>query len=309
MSTLHGTVSVLTTGGTIACTTARDGSLSPTVAAADLVAAVTDAGTDLRTGVGARDLTLLDSSKITLADVDDLIAAVRAELADPQVVGVVVTHGTDSLEDSAIAVDLVHDDPRPVVFTGAQRAFDHPETDGPANLGAALRLAADPAARDRGVLVAFGGRVLPARGVSKRHTAELVAFDSPGGLDRPAPLPPTPLAGTEVMVLAAWPGAGRGLVDSAVSLGARGLVVEALGSGNVGAGMGEALVDALASGIPVVVTTRVPEGEVRLAYAGAGGGATLADHGAVPAGALRAGQSRMVLARAIVAGVDPRTLF
>lgn len=322
MSPTSPRISVLTTGGTIACRTAADGSLSPTVTGPELVAAMSAVGTvgtvgavADRTGAGpdvrARELTLLDSSKITLADVDGLIAAVRGELADPHVTGVVVTHGTDSMEDSALALDLVHDDPRPVVFTGAQRAFDHPETDGPGNLAAAVELAADPAARDRGVLLAFGGQVLPARGLIKRHTSELAAFASAAAADlaRPEPLPVVPLAGTEVMVLAAWPGAGRELVDAAVAAGAQGLVIEALGSGNIGAGMGEGVVDALDAGIPVVISTRVPEGAVKLAYAGSGGGATLAGHGAVAAGHLRAGQARMVLATALAAGVDPAALF
>ncbi len=310
MSPVSPRITVLTTGGTIACTTGPDGSLSPTVTGPELVAAISDrlAGA---ADVHVRDLVLLDSSKITLADVDGLIAAVRAELADPQVAGVVVAHGTDSMEDSALALDLVHDDPRPVVFTGAQRPFDHPGSDGPGNLAVAVELAASEESRGRGVLLAFGGRTLPARGVIKRHTSRLDAFASviPDGATRPAPLPVAPLAGIEVMVLAAWPGAGRELVDAAVAAGAQGLVIEALGSGNIGAGMGEGVVDALDAGVPVVVSTRVPEGAVKLAYAGSGGGATLSAHGAIAAGHLRPGQARMVLATAIASGVDPALLF
>ena len=292
-------VSVLTTGGTIACTTGPDGSLVPTVPGGELLAAV-----DTDVALRVRELTRLDSSSITLAQIDALIGAVHRELADPRVAGVVVTHGTDSMEDSAIALDCVHDDPRPVVLTGAQRAFAHPAADGPANLTAAVELAADPRARGRGVLLSFGGRTVPARGAVKRHTTDLDAFvpATPEPLPRPAPLPVSPLAGTEVMVLAAWPGAGRELVDAAVALGAHGLVIEAMGSGNIGAGMGQGVADALTAGVAVVVSTRVAAGEVALAYGGAGGGATLATHGAVAAGHLRAGQARMVLATALAAG-------
>lgn len=299
MSTDSRHISVLTTGGTIACTTGSDGSLVPTVPGGELLATV-----DTHACLHVRELTRLDSSSITLAQVDALIDAVHEELADPRVAGIVVTHGTDSMEDSAIALDCVHGDPRPVVLTGAQRPFDHPATDGPGNLSAAVALAADPTARSRGVLLSFGGRTVPARGAVKRHTTDLDAFTTTTEqpLPRPTPLPPTPLDGTEVMILAAWPGAGRELVDAAVAAGAHGLVIEAMGSGNIGADMGRGVRDALAAGVAVVVSTRVAAGQVALAYGGSGGGATLATHGAVAAGHLRAGQARMVLATALAAG-------
>jgi L-asparaginase len=94
--------------------------------------------------------------------------------------GVVVTQGTDTMEESAYLADLVHDDPRAIVFTGAQRPFDAPAPDSPANLADALRIAASPPARDLGVLLCFDGLVLAARGVRKGETLRSGAFVAPG---------------------------------------------------------------------------------------------------------------------------------
>ena len=94
------------------------------------------------------------------------------------------------------------------------------------------------------------------------------------------------------------------LVDAAVSSGAHGIIIEALGSGNMGSQMGDGVNDALEAGIPVLITSRVPEGSVALAYGGSGGGATLARAGALGTGYLRAGQSRMVLLAALATETD-----
>ena len=98
-------------------------------------------------------------------------------------------------------------------------------------------------------------------------------------------------------------------MEAAIAAGVQGLVVEAMGSGNVGVEMGRALGAALDRGIPVVITTRVPRGEVSGKYGGAGGGATLAAKGAVGSTYFRAGQARVLLAAAIASGVSPFTLF
>lgn len=289
-------IMLLTTGGTIACTTTPEGVLRPTLTGTQLVDGIRDLLPDQLT-LDVRDMTRLDSSAISLADVDNLIAAVQQELADPEIAGVVITHGTDSLEETALALDCFHHDERPIVLTGAQRGFDHDASDGPSNLVEATRLAADPLSRGQGVLIAFGGWTIPARGAAKCHTSDLVGFISttPPEVPRPQALAIAPLAGFFVPIISAWPGCGRELIDASVAAGAHGIVVEALGSGNMGPVMGQGVADALAQNIPVVVSTRVPSGEVRLAYGGDGGGATLGSLGAVGSGYLRAGQSRIAL--------------
>jgi len=227
------------------------------------------------------------------------------------VVGVVVTHGTDSMEETAVALDTFHTDPRPIVLTGSQKPYDHPESDGFANLFEAVMIASDTSARDIGVLVVFGHAVLPARGVCKWHTSDELAFatNAPEEPTRADPIPLVPLKDTQVAIISAYPGAPGTLVEAAIAAGVQGLVVEAMGSGNVGVEMGRTLGAALDQGIPVVITTRVPRGEVSGKYGGAGGGATLAAKGAVGSTYFRAGQARVLLAAAIASGVSPFTLF
>ncbi|WP_115686194.1 asparaginase [Corynebacterium senegalense] len=300
-------VLVISTGGTIACTTdPATGARTPTLSGEDLVRAC---GTTEE--VRVFDAVSLDSSAMTLADVDTLVELAGKALGDANIAGIVITHGTDSMAETALALDLVHDDPRPVVLTGAQLPADHPSADGPANLNRAISLAADPLARGQGVMVTFGGDTFAARALIKRDTAERRAFalTAPLTVPRPAPAARAALAGIDVPILRAWPGADASLVDHVVAAGPDGIVVEALGSGNVSTAMGEALGRALDAGIPVVVSTSVPFGEVSFDYGGAGGGASLGARGALPSGWLRAGQARIALATALATGTDPRLLL
>ena len=299
-------VLVISTGGTIASTTDATGARVPTLTCEELVS---------RSGttepVRTYDAASLDSSSVTLAEVDILRSLVRKALDDASVTGIVITHGTDSMADTALALDLVHDDPRPVVLTGAQRPADADAPDGPENLRRAIDTAADPLRRGQGVLVHFGGDTLPARGLYKADTGELRAFahaaDRP--LPRPAAAPLAQLDGCNIPVIAAWPGADDALVDAVAASRPDGIVVAALGAGNVSEQMGTGLARALDAGIPVVISTSVPRGEVAFAYGGAGGGSTLGAKGALPAGFLRPGQARMALATALAAGVDPAPLL
>lgn len=295
-------ISVIATGGTIASATDSTGALVPQRNAQDLVNELGGVDVPLRAIDSAR----LDSSSMTLAQLDALVAQVHEQLADPQVRGVVVTHGTDSMADTAIVLDIFHDSDKPVVLTGAQRPFDHPESDGLTNLTDSIRVAAAPAST--GVVIRFGGVTVPARGARKQHTSNLRAF-SPTRCNRPAPIPVATLDGTSVAIIAAFPGSGRELVDAAVASGVDGLVIEGLGSGNMGEEMGKGVADALDAGIKVVVSTRVPEGPVALDYGGAGGGATLGAKGAVGSGLLRVGQARMMLIVALATGRDVADLL
>ncbi|MFF1384101.1 asparaginase domain-containing protein [Arthrobacter sp. NPDC058288] len=97
-------------------------------------------------------------------------------LADPGTDGVAVTHGTDTLEETAFLLDLVHGSPKPVVVTGAQHTADSPEADGPRNVAEAVRAAADQQLRGAGALICFNGTVLSARGARKVHTTASSPF-------------------------------------------------------------------------------------------------------------------------------------
>lgn len=299
-------VLVIATGGTIACTTDASGIRVPTLDAHTLVqrCGTTEA-------VRVYDAAQLDSSAITLADIDMLTTLVAQAWQDPQISGIVLTHGTDSLCETTFALDLVHADPRPIVVTGAQLPADHAAPDGPANLRDAITAAADPLRRGSGVLVRFAGETLPARGLYKSSTEALDAFSL--GCDRPLPRP-RPVArrnlhGLNVPMLRAWPGADGELVNCAAAGKPDGMVIEALGAGNVSDAMAAAIGGAAEQDIPVVIATSVPHGAVRFSYGGAGGGAALAKMGAVAAGYLSAGQARIALLTALATGTDVRELL
>lgn len=294
-------VLVISTGGTIASTANDRGALVPTLTGEELVARC---GTTRQ--VRAIDVASLDSSSMGLAEIDMLRDTVRTSLLDDSA-SLVITHGTDSMAETALALDLVHADPRPVVLTGAMRPADHAHPDGPANLRGAIEVAATR--RDTGVLVHFAGETLPARGLMKTQTTAEHAFTltSSTPLPRPMAVPAAPLDGLNIPIIRAWAGADDALIRALGPID--GLVLEALGSGNVSAGMGGAVAKLLRRGVPVVVATSVPYGEVSFAYGGAGGGSTLGDLGALPAGYLSAGQARIALATALATGVDPRSLL
>lgn len=309
-SAISGHLVVLSTGGTIASTNV-DGALVPTVSGEELVAPVYKKFSKDKLTIEVRQVSQLDSSAMTLKDTDNIIREVLKTVKEDDVTGVIVTHGTDSMEESAIAVDTFLSGDKPVVFTGSMLPFDDLHTDGPDNLTLAVTAATDPKNQGKGTFIAFGGTLIRARGAYKSHTSEKDGFRTNAGEDlvRPKPLDFKPLESYRVDIIAAYPGAPRALVDAAISTGAQALVIEGMGAGNVGGDIAEGIVAAAEKNIPIVMTTRVDAGLVEGTYGGAGGGATLAQKGVIGSNYLRAGQSRIVLAAALATGADPKVLF
>lgn len=303
------TIVVITTGGTIASRADASGAQVAGVPGDDLLDGVSAlAGVTLQ----VRDVLALNSGAMVLSDMDTVRLTV-AEALDDGVDGVVVTHGTDTTEETAFLLDLVHDDERPVVFTGAQRSADDPSSDGAANLRDALTAACSPAARGLGVLVVFDGAVHAARGTRKVHTLASSAFLDPdrGPVGHVVlgelcvhrrPLRPAPLRGVvglgtvRVDIVALYPGADSTALDAHVAAGARGLVLQASGLGNSNPVVAAAVRRHVEAGITVLLSTRVHAGPVRAVYGGGGGGRDLVAAGAVLTGYLRPSQARMQLA-------------
>ena len=310
-ATAEGHVVVLSTGGTIASTHDKTGAVVPTVTGSKLVEPLSGTFDNNKLTLEVKDIAKLDSSAMTLDDTDSIITAVNKELRRDDVDGVVVTHGTDSMEETAIAVDTFQDSEKPVALTGAMRPFDDPNPDGPDNLALAVKTVTGPANRGRGTFIAFADQVIPARGAFKSDTSKADGFANNNGEkqpQRPKALKFKPLGNTRVDIIAAYPGAPADLIQRSLDSGAEGIVIEGMGAGNIGDELAQAA-QAAAKKVPVVLTTRVDHGPVEGIYGGAGGGATLADAGVISSGTLRAPQARMLLAAAITTDTDPAELF
>ena len=294
---------VLTTGGTIASSTDSDGvvrndtSLGAPQLPEHLASQLPG---DMR--IDAREVLSKDSSQMTDDDRLLVCRAIAAALENPEVTAVVVTHGTDSLADMAMAADLYHHDPRPVIITGAQRPADDPAPDGPANLFDAYQVALSDSARGLGALVVFGRAIMQARGVAKWHTSDELGFarnapEEGEGTPERAPTLPLPAEGTTwPRVECVWAGSGASAtaLSALIEDGVAAYVLVAMGMGNLPSKV--AAVAKEHANIPCVLTSSVPRGAVTPVYGGPGGGAELVDAGAIAGGWLRAGQARVALA-------------
>ncbi len=238
--------------------------------------------------------------------------------------GIVITHGTDTIEETAYLLSRTLDPLIPVVITGAMRTSSDEGWDGPGNLTDAVRVAASDASRGRGTMVVFAGKILAGSQASKVEATALSAFDAPHGEalgrvangavdwfdpERPRPAsaaplnsPPSDLSAKVVQIPVIV-----GDMGELIELARKhydGLVVEAYGSGNVPPGAVGAIRKWIAEGKPVVLASRCPRGEVHPIYAFPGGGAGLVRDGVIPAGPRTPSQARMELTICLSAGVD-----
>jgi L-asparaginase len=248
-----------------------------------------------------------------------LAGRINQQLARAEVAGVVVTHGTDTMEESCYLADLLLQSDKPAVFTGAQRAHDDPNPDGPGNLLGAVRTAAAPVARGLGAVICFADQIHAARDVTKVSASALATFQSYdkgalGEIDagrvvihrRPVRRRTFTVdrLETRVPLIRLYLGFDVALVEAALERGASGLVIEAFGRGNGPAALVPIVREAVAAGVPVVVTSRCPTGRVEPIY-GKGGGKDLADAGAVFAGDLKGPKARLLL-MVLLAASDTR---
>src|SRR4030095_5992862 len=231
--------------------------------------------------------------------------------------GIVITHGTDTIEETGYLLARTLDLELPVVMTGAMRTSGDPGWDGPRNLTDAVRVATDTGSRNRGVMVAFAGQLFAAHQAVKTHTSDLDAFSAPHGAAlgtvstdgaqfqappaKPEVVAPSGLS-ARVTMIPVITGDNGELLDRALP-SFDGVVVVGYGTGNCPPGIIPAVRRWLDAGKPVVLASRCVRGEVRATYAFSGTGGVRIRVGALPAGPRAPSQARMELAICLSAGV------
>jgi L-asparaginase len=319
------TVAVLATGGTIASRQDPEkGGYVPALSAQELVAAVPAIRKIAQ--VQAEQVSNIPSQDMTPALWVRLAATVNRLLARPDVSGVVITHGTNTLEETAYFLDLTTTGTKPVVLVGAQRPASDPDSDGPRNLLDAVRVAVDPEAAGKGVMVVMNGQINAARDVTKTHTSQVetfrgLEFGELGAVDvekvrfyraplRRQTIPVDPSTQpARVDIVMTYAGADGAVVrallrDSSV----RGLVIAGMGLGNVPSSMVDAIQEARARGVAVVIGTRVPTGRVFPLSAAKGSALALKNMGCVLADNLSPQKARILLMLALTRTQDTAAL-
>ena len=303
-------------GGTIAMASGTDG-VVPSLTAEQLVAAV-----PMLTGVGV-DLDVISfrsrpGASLTFADLTDLATAV-AERLTHGATGVVITQGTDTIEETAYLLDLLHPGPQPVVVTGAMRNPTLAGPDGPANLLAAVQTAANPDAAGLGCLVVFADEIHAASRVRKTHSTSPATFASPTGgplgyliegvptfVNRPTRrfTVPGPLAHQpRIGLYPATLGDDATLLPK-LAADVDGLVIAGFGVGHVPDTWIPTLTD-LADRIPVILASRTGSGPIlRTTYGFPGSERDLLDRGLIRAGLLDPYKARVLLHCLLAAGAD-----
>jgi L-asparaginase len=300
------TVRLIATGGTIASLADPEtGAVRPAVSAEDLV----------RTVPGLGDVEVEQVAHVNGWDVtpETMLEVARRGAAGG---AVVVTHGTDTIEETAFFCDLTVEGD--VVFAGAMRNGSEVSADGPRNLLCASQVA--EAAPGLGTVLVLADEIHAARWARKQDSSRASAFASPGhgpvGIVVPGsvritmPLPkrlllPLPEALPPVPVVQTYTGMEEGVIEAVLdATDARGLVLEGTGLGNVPGTAEPGIRTALARGLPVVAATRVPTGGTGAVYGGPGGGVTLRELGVLAAGPLPAAKARLLLMLLLAAGGD-----
>jgi L-asparaginase len=252
-----------------------------------------------------------------------LVRKVDEVLADPSITGAVISHGTDTLDQTAYFLDLAVRNDKPVVAVGAQRNASDWDTDGPRNLLNAVRQVTSDGARGMGVTITMNSYINAARDARKTHTSNVQTFTSGDQgylgyvdedrvvfsraptrrqhLDMPERLP-------RVDLVAMAAGSDGGYVRYAADTGAKAIVVAAYGWGNLNEAMYDAIAYARSKGVMIVIATKVPNGRALPVYGFKGGGATTKKLGAVFADDLTPDKARVLTMLALPQASTPEAL-
>ena len=308
-------INYIATGGTIAMQRAENGDGPvPAIQAQDLVSRTSELSQYANLEV--ENFSNKPSAHFQPSDWIALQQKISEMLTREEVAGVIVSHGTDTMEETAFFLDVTLKSSKPVVLFGAQRSDCEEGSDGPGNMLDALRVAVSANAQGRGVMVVMNHQICGARDVSKTHTTDIDSFQSGDNgflgyvdadrvvfsrtaTDRQAIPLNTDKAFDyklcRVDIVADYIGADDLLLKAAIDSGAKGIVIQALGAGNVNLSLFEGIGQAIKAGIKVVIASRVPRGEVQPVYGYPGGGQRLLKMGALFAGDLSPQKARILL--------------
>lgn len=250
------------------------------------------------------------SPHITPKDMMRLATLIKTKISNHQYDGVVITHGTDTLEETAYLIDLVYQGDEPIVITGSMRSSNEPGYDGPHNLYAAVRTAASQDARGKGVLVVLNDEIHTAKNVTKTHTSNIATFQSPqfgpigivtkrGVFFHHHPVTRDTYDISQLTkkttLLKVYAGMNADLLDFVYQSNYDGLVLEALGQGNVPPTLIPSIENLIKKNIPVVVVSRCFNGIVQDTYGYEGGGKQLKELGVTFSNGLNGQKARLKL--------------
>jgi L-asparaginase len=272
-------VVIITTGGTIAMkrNSPMVGGAVPMLKGEDFLAQLPRSGIDL----AFEEFSTLPSSHLTPTQALELGQQIESALLAPDVDGVVITHGTDTLEETAYLIDLTVNSTKPVVFTGAMRTATTVGYDGMLNLAAAIRVAAANEARDMGALVVFNETIFAASEAQKTHSQAANAFEAPGSgslgriegdrvwmYHRAPRRLYIPCSRLEEMVdlIKIGQGAEDRMLRHSIEDGVAGVVIEAFGSGRVPPWWLPVISEAIAQRTVVVIASRCGAGSLHDEY-------------------------------------------
>jgi len=319
------TVVVLSTGGTIASKhDSAKGGYVPALSGEDLVSGIPAIKKIAQ--IQVEQISNIPSDEITPEIWVRLAGRVNELLAKDEITGIVVTHGTDTLEETAYFLDLTMISTKPVILVGAQRPASDPDSDGPRNLLDAIRVAVASEAVGKGAMVVMNGQINAARDVTKTNTSQVETFRSLefgalGVVDEekvrfyrvPVRRQTFPLESRtqlgRIDIVSSYAGADGLVIRSLVRTGSvKGLVIAGLGLGGVPSSMFDAIQEARSGGIPVVISTRVPSGRIFPLGAAKGSALTLRQIGCVLADNLSPQKARILLMLALTKAHDTGAL-
>ena len=296
---------IITTGGTISMKAGFDG-VVPSLTGSQIVKLIP--GIEKTADIELIEFSNIPSPMMTPDMMFSLSQIISSETDNYD--GFVITHGTDTIEETSYMLFLTLQTKKPVVFTAAMRSNEETGLDGPRNLFNAIRVACCPKSYDRGVMLTVNDEIFSVREVYKSSTSLTNAFDAPnygvlGMIDADDIIfyrksefryhYITDKIESDVDLIKLCSGMSRKFIDYSVNTGAKGIVIEAFGRGNVNPESKKAVFDAIDKNIPVVITSRVPNGRVLGVYGYEGGARQLEEKGAIMGYDLNGEKARLKL--------------